>query len=173
MGVLGKNPRLIFCPISNDRPSSHELVEHLMNAVWRLVGASPLHREWAVREIERLFWPPVGLNQIRIYMNPSTLELVGLATWAYMPLSAIEALVAGKLKLEHKHWQGKSYWGDTQTIHTLIVDMIALNGSCHGIVSNLRELFRGQTCFALRRNHGERRLAAFRGYPDVPVHPEA
>lgn len=149
--------------------SNRLTLDDAMHQVWKLACASTLHRDWAVREIERLFWSPVSLGQYRLYYDKTNENSIGIATWAYMPLAPIEEFVAGKLKLEHKHWQGSRYWGSHHKIHTFIVDMIALDNSCRAIVSSLRDLFRGQTCFALRRNHGERRLAEFRGYPDVSV----
>jgi hemolysin-activating ACP:hemolysin acyltransferase len=140
-----------------------------MNAVWHLAAQSPVHRKWALSEIERLFLPALETNQCTVYWSYGL--PVGVATWMELPLTVIEQFVAGEFRLEPRHWTGHAFWPVHNTLHVLIVDMIALDDTCHAIVHDLRRKFTGQTCFALRRNHGKRRLALFRGYDnDVAIH---
>jgi len=139
-----------------------------MSAVWWLASRSELHRKWAVSEIERLFRPAITTGQIRFYWTGEG-EPAGLATWMELPLQAIQDLVFGTLRLEHRHWTGYDHWPVHHTLHTLIVDMIASPGTCRLIVNDLRAKFRGKTCFARRTTNGKRRLAMFRGYDDVAI----
>jgi hemolysin-activating ACP:hemolysin acyltransferase len=139
-----------------------------MNVVWYLVAHSDLHRRWAVSEVERLFRPPLELSTYKLYWDRDGMP-VGIATWIEMPLHAVEDLVANKLRLEYQHWLGNHFWTAYPVLHTTIVDMIALDSTCRMIVNDLREIFRGQTCFARRTTNGKRRLAMFRGYDDVAI----
>ena len=139
-----------------------------MNAVWRLVASSPLHRKWAVSEVERLFRPAIEQCTYKLYWARDG-RPVGIATWAELPMHAVEDLVANKLRMEYMHWLGHRYWTAYPVLHTTIMDMIALDNTCRVIVNDLREIFRGQICFARRTTNGKRRLAAFRGYTDVAI----
>jgi len=148
-----------------DRPTLADarFGEDPMHAVWWLAARSALHRKWAVSEIERLFRPPILTGKIKLYWNGDG-EPVGVATWMELPIRVIQEFVAGEIRFEHRHWTGYEHWPVHHTLHTMIVDMIARPGMCHRIVHDLREKFRGKTCFARRTTNGKRRLAMFKGY---------
>jgi hemolysin-activating ACP:hemolysin acyltransferase len=140
-----------------------------MNAVWPLVSRSVVHKRWAVSEVDRLFRPPLELGTYKLYWTLDG-RPVGVITWMMAPLSMIEQLVQGTIRLERRHWTAVDNWGAYQTLHLLFVDLIAPYGHCQIIINDMRMRFHGWNGFALRRNHGKRRLAKFRGYDDVAIH---
>ena len=102
------------------------------------------------------------LDQCKLYWNRDG-RPVGAITWMMAPLPMIDQLIAGTIRLEHKHWTGPEFWGVHHTLHLLFVDLIAPYGHCQTIINDMRAKFPGWHGFALRRNHGRRRLAKFRG----------
>jgi len=148
-----------------DRPTSADACfgTEPMNAVWHLAARSAVHRKWALSEIERLFMPPVAREQFQLYWTRDG-QPAAVITWMFAPLAMIEQLVSDEIRLEAKHWTERKFWGDYQTLHLLFVDLIAPYGHCRMVVNDMRARFAGHHGFAMRRNHGRRRLATFRGY---------
>ena len=106
-----------------------------------LSSHSPQHHDYSVYDIGRLYWPPLTLNQCRVFMaseypdgflSPRDDWAIGFVTWALMSPDSIEAYVTGSRKLTPDDFHsGAELW---------VIDMIAPFGGVQRMVRDIRRM---------------------------------
>lgn len=109
---------------------------------------SPVHRSWSLADAERLFVPPIKVNQGSLYILEG--RYIGFVTWAFLNEEVADDFLSGRAKLMPQHWTG----GQTPWI----IDLLAPFGHVRQMVTHLRkEIFPGVACVqsVRRREDGQ------------------
>lgn len=127
-----------------------------------LSSHSPQHHDYSVYDIGRLYWPPLTLNQCRVFMaseypdgflSPRDDWAIGFVTWALMSPDSIEAYVTGSRKLTPDDFHsGAELW---------VIDMIAPFGGVQRMVRDIRRIlsdrYPNTRANIIRNNRSDRR----------------
>ena len=127
-----------------------------------LSSHSPQHHDYSVYDIGRLYWPPLTLNQCRVFMaseypdgflSPRDDWAIGFVTWALMSPNSIEAYVTGNRKLTPDDFHsGAELW---------VIDMIAPFGGVQRMVRDIRRMlsdrYPNTRANIIRNNRSDRR----------------
>lgn len=90
----------------------------VLGDILELCLGSDVHRNWFVKDIERLFIEPLKADQARLFYRNG--KVIGYISWAFFSYEAEDAFVTGKRKLQSDDWKsGNRVW---------IVDCIAPYG---------------------------------------------
>lgn len=128
----------------------------LIGDIATILLASDIHRLYSINDIGALFFPPIHLNQFKIYRMLN--RPVGVVTWALLSADVDGKYAAGQYRLRPHDWNG----GD----HGWIIDFAAPFGHAAPILKDLRNnVFRGRTGKALRLNprRGVKQIIALKG----------
>ncbi|MEL6977357.1 MAG: toxin-activating lysine-acyltransferase [Pseudomonadota bacterium] len=130
-------------------PLPHDQKIQLLGELTHLMLCSPLHRGYAVDDIERKFFPAFERKQFRLWRRKDA--MVGLLTWAWLSEEAAARYGALGLLTKEADWtSGEQLWA---------IDLIAPFGDFPMIASELRRLFPGQRYHRLRPPKPGRALA--------------
>lgn len=92
-------------PVDGTKPT----VSHMLGEIVWLLSQSPLHRHFAVADLEWLVMPPLLLEQYRVFRGEQT--PVGVALWAYLSQEAEDKLNSGASRLRPDEWKsGDRLW---------------------------------------------------------------
>lgn len=93
-----------------------------------LMRASDRHRNWAIREIDRLIVPPLLCGQYRIFKDPDA-----YVSWAYLTDDARDGYIGATRKLQPGDWTaGSELW---------MMDFICPYGGVGKIVREICTIF--------------------------------
>jgi len=124
----------------------------LIGEVCFLCFHSKTHQDWSMREIGRIFEPPIYLKQSHIYRARAVPR--ALVTWARLDLAAEEKHMSGAGLDSFDEWQsGDQFW---------IVDLMAPWGHGKAVIKDILENFAADNFKALRIRNGKRRVVHWR-----------
>lgn len=75
----------------------------LLGEITFLLTASPLHQKAYVGKIRQNIFPPLELNQFRIYRTQN--QPVGFVAWAYLSDEIEQQFIAGPMELQPEDWK--------------------------------------------------------------------
>ena len=116
-------------------PDNGILTQMPMDKRYKLIGevvtlmlGSEMHRGYLINDIGAVFFPPMHLNQFRIYRKGD--RPIGMITWAWLSEEVEKQYVTGKYNLKPKDWNG----GD----RGWVIDFMAPFGHTKQIVHDLK-----------------------------------
>lgn len=71
--------------------------------ITELCLGSDVHRNWFIKDIERLFIEPLKADQARLFYKDG--KVIGFISWAFLSYEAEDAFVNGKRKLQSEDWK--------------------------------------------------------------------
>ena len=78
---------------------------------------SEVHRQWFVKDIERLFIKPLEDDLARLFYRDG--KIIGFGSWAFLSDEVTDAFITGSRKLQSDDWKsGNNIW---------VIDAIAPN----------------------------------------------
>ena len=96
-------------------PPTPQTISHLFGEIVWLMTQSPLHRHFALAELEWMVMPALLLNQFRVFHDNG--RPIGAATWAYLSEDAETKISSNFPKLRPDEWKsGDRCW---------LVDLVA------------------------------------------------
>jgi cytolysin-activating lysine-acyltransferase len=102
--------------------------EAIAKMIW-LAGHSPIHREWSIDDVHRLFLPAIALGQYRIWESDD--NPVGFMTWGFFNDEVEQGYLTGERKLQPDDWQS----GET----AYVVDFLGPFGGVREMVREGRD----------------------------------
>jgi cytolysin-activating lysine-acyltransferase len=120
-------------------PRRNQLIGELVS----LLLCSPMHRRYLVNDIGAVFFPPIHLNQFRIYRSKD--RVIGFVTWAFVSEEVERQYLSGSYNMKPQDWNcGERIW---------IIDFMAPFGHAKSIIHDLRQnIFPDRTGSAVRIN---------------------
>lgn len=89
-----------------------------LSDILELCLGSDVHRNWFVKDIDRLFIEPLKADHARLFYRDG--KVIGFISWAFLSYEAEDAFVNGTRKLQSDDWKsGNRIW---------IIDCIAPYG---------------------------------------------
>lgn len=127
-----------------------------------LSSHSPQHNDYSIYDIGRLYWPPLTLDQYRVFMaseypegflSPRDDWAIGFVTWAMMSPDSVKAYATGSRKLTPDDFHsGAELW---------VIDMVAPFGGVHKMVREVRSMlshrYPNNVAHIIRNNRSDRR----------------
>lgn len=108
-----------------------------------LANESPLHRRWPIEAAMRLFAPPIGLGQYRLWADDG--RLVAGVTWAFMSPETFQSF-------KETRFLAPGVWRSGEI--PVVVDLIAPHGHCVPVVRDLQRLFGPRRVVWMRSKRG-------------------
>lgn len=124
-GMLGKIP-----------PKELNTLAGEIMQIWLAVKT---HRNTPLREFERSVFPPIDLNQFRIYKRKDV--PIGFVSWAYFTPELGKKYIEGEFEFLPEYWQaGEQVW---------FIDFISPYGDAFDIAADLKtNVFPDSICYA-------------------------
>lgn len=111
----------------------------LIGDIMQIWLAVKTHRNTSLREFERSIFPPIDLNQFRIYHKKN--RPIGFVSWAHFTPELGEAYISGDFDFLPEYWNG----GD----QVWFIDFIAPYGDAYDIANDLKtSVFPDSICYA-------------------------
>ncbi len=86
-------------------------------SILKLCLGSEVHRQWFVKDIERLFIKPLEDDLARLFYRDG--KIIGFGSWAFLSDEVQDAFKSGSRKLQSEDWKsGNNIW---------VIDAIAPN----------------------------------------------
>ena len=113
----------------------------LIGELTYLLAFSDLHRKYLINDIGVMFFPPIDLNQFRIYKVND--DPVAFVTWAYLTKECEGRYLSGEYSLAFDDWKaGDRGW---------VMDFLAPFGHAKSVLSDLKtNVFANQVGRAVR-----------------------
>jgi len=107
-------------------------VAHMMGEMVWLMSQSPVHKHYAIADLEWMIMPPLLLEQYRVFRDKD--RPIGVALWAYLSEEAERKLTEGVVRLHPKDWKsGDRLWlveiiapfhtADNRMVERMLVDL--------------------------------------------------